>query len=93
MGTVRYNGYGDRKPAMVTRRAFYSKSDGYYDRSDKFIPTTNGCFEVPQYWATFTAISGYSELAPQGFQSLGRVLPENVLKWEVDTNNEASAEG
>lgn len=76
---VRDKYYGHYEQQIVTRRAFYSKSDGYYDGKDNWIETPNGYFNVPQYWQTF---NGY--LLPYGFWHHGRVLPENIIKWEFE---------
>ena len=77
--------YGDTKTkTIVRRRAFYSKSDGHYDGKNNWIDTPNGVFQVPQYWSTFTTISGHSSLQPRGHYSYGRVYPSDIIKWELD---------
>jgi hypothetical protein len=76
--------YGHTEIFTVTRRAFYSKSDGYYNSKDQWIETPNGYFSVPREWQDFTFSNGTSALLPLTFQSYGRVLPENIIKWELD---------
>lgn len=71
-----------KRPDIVTRRVFYTPSDGYYDRSDNWIDTPNGYYQVPQYWFIFTPISGkYISLGPEGMYSYGRVLPNDIDDW------------
>jgi hypothetical protein len=77
--------YGTYKKEVVTRRAFYSKSKGYYNSKDEWIETPDGYFSVPQYWKVFHFISGVSALLPHTFSSFGRVFPKDVIKWEIDT--------
>jgi hypothetical protein len=72
--------YGHDEVMEVTRRAFYCKSDGYYNRKDEYVKTPNGYFSVPQYWQELKG-----SLLPHSFYSYGRVLPENIIKWELDT--------
>ena len=76
--------YGTYVKQRVTRRAFYSKSNGYYNRQDQWIETPEGYFSVPQYWQNFTFSDGTSALLPHTFSSYGRVLPKDVLKWEIE---------
>ena len=76
---VRDKYYDHYEDAVVTRRAFYCKSDGYYDNKDNYIETPNGYFHVPQYWQEWKGC-----LLPHTFYHHGRVLPENVIKWEVE---------
>ena len=73
--------YGHYETQKVTRRAFYSDSDGFYDRSDKWIETPIGYFSVPQSWGTFTFSDGTKALLPQGFNSHGRVFPMRINSW------------
>lgn len=77
--------YGEVKTKeVVTRRAFYCKSNGFYDSKDNWIETPNGYFSVPQYWQDFTFSDGTTALLPHTFYSYGRVYPENIIKWEYD---------
>ena len=62
---------------FITRKAFYGKSDGYYDFDDKFIPTPNGYFSVPIHWQNGL---------PYTFKQYPRVLPEEVIKWKIAGN-------
>lgn len=77
---VRDKYYDHYEQQEVTRRAFYSKSDGYYDNSDNWIETPEGYYNVPQYWTTY---NGY--LVPRGFWSYGRVLPSNIISWKYES--------
>lgn len=77
--------YGRREVQTVTRRAFYSKSRGYYDKGDKWIETPDGYYSVPQFWQDFTFSDGATVLLPHTFYSYGRVLPDNIIKWEYDS--------
>jgi hypothetical protein len=81
---VRDKYYDHYEKQVVTRRAFYSKSNGYYDSKDQWIETPNGYFSVPQYWQDFTFSDGKVALLPHTFYSYGRVLPENIIKWVYD---------
>jgi hypothetical protein len=82
---VGYGPYGDdKRKEVVTRRAFYSKSDGYYDSKDNWIETPNGFFSVPQYWRNFTFSDGSIALLPHGFNQYPRVYPNQIIKWEYD---------
>ena len=72
----------------VTRKAFYTKSTGYYNRKDEWVNTPNGYFHVPQYWRPWTWSDGTTTLTPHGFYHHGRVLPENIIKWELITDKE-----
>lgn len=79
---VRDKYYGKCVTQEVTRRAFYSKSNGYYDNKNNFIETPNGYFNVPYKWEMFHYISGRKELAPKSFAAYPRVLPENIISWK-----------
>lgn len=74
--------YGKYEEQVVTRRAFYSKSNGYYNHKDEWVETPEGYFSVPQYWSNFTFSDGTSALLPHTFYSFGRVLPKDIIKWE-----------
>lgn len=76
--------YDTWEKQQVTRRAFYTNSNGYYNRSDEWVPTPNGFYYVPQYWKEHTWSDGLVTLAPDTFYHLGRVLPGEVIKWEYD---------
>ena len=76
---VRDNYYDHYKEQIVTRRAFYTKSNGYYDKQDNWVNTPNGYFHVPQYWQEWNGA-----LLPHTFYHLGRVLPEYIIKWELE---------
>lgn len=76
--------YGKYETQVVTRRAFYSNSKGYYNSKDEWIETPEGYFCVPQYWENFSFINGTSALLPGAFNSFGRVLPKDVIKWEIE---------
>jgi len=76
--------YGKYVEQVVTRRAFYSKSDGFYDRKDNWIPTPDGYFSVPQHWREWTFSNGESALLPHGFYHHGRVYPKDIIKWEYE---------
>ncbi len=87
-----YNGYVrvrdkyyDRKvEQVVTRRAFFCNSDGYFNKQDEWVDTPNGYFAVPQYWENFHWSDGTVTLSPKGFWQYPRVMPEEVLSWEYD---------
>lgn len=81
---VRDKYYDHYEEQIVTRRAFYSNSNGYYNSKDEWIETPNGYFSVPQYWQNFTFSDGTIALLPHTFYSYGRVLPQNIIKWEYD---------
>jgi hypothetical protein len=81
---VRDKYYDHYESQKVTRRAFYTKSDGYYDRNDNWIDTPEGYFHVPQYWQEWTFNDGTSALLPHTFYHLGRVFPKEIIKWEID---------
>ena len=83
MGNVRVGTYG-YETRKVIRRAFYSKSNGYYNTKDEWIETPNGYFSVPQYWQTFQFSNGESALLPHTFYSYGRVLPKDIIEWKYD---------
>jgi len=76
--------YGRQEVQTVRRRAFYCKSDGFFNSNDDFIKTPNGYFSVPQYWENFTFSNGDVALLPHTFYSYGRVYPEDVISWEID---------
>lgn len=84
-GSVRVNFYGDRKKAIVTRRAFYSKSQGYYNSSNVWVETPNGYFSVPQFWEYWSHSDGTRSLLPHSFYNYGRVLPDKIIRWKLDT--------
>jgi hypothetical protein len=73
--------YGYYVDEVVTRRAIFG-TGGYYDAQDKYIQPPNGHFSVPQKWKVMHFISGWSALLPEGHYSYGRVLPEDIIKWE-----------
>lgn len=75
---IRDKYYDHYEKQIVTRRAFYSTSNGYYDNKDNWINTPKGYFHVPQYWENYKG-----SLMPCGFYHLGRVLPEKVIKWTL----------
>lgn len=79
--------YGHKETQTVKRRAFYSKSEGYYNSKDEWISTPNGYLSVPQFWENFTFSNGETSLLPYGFYSYGRVLLKDIIKWEYDLNN------
>ena len=76
---VRDKYYDHYEKQQVTRRAFYTKSDGYYDNKDNWINTPNGYFCVPQYWQEWNGT-----LIPHTFYSYDRVLPNKIIKWEIE---------
>ena len=76
---VRDKYYGHYEDQIVTRRAFYSKSDGFYDRQDNWVETPEGYFHVPQYWQEWNG-----KLLPHTFYHLGRVYPKDIIAWELD---------
>lgn len=76
---VRDKYYDHYEEQIVTRRAFYTKSNGYYDKQDNWIDTPNGYFHVPQYWQKWKGA-----LLPHTFYHFGRVLPENIIKWKFE---------
>lgn len=85
--TIGHGAYGERRvKEVVTRRAFYSKSDGYYDRDDNWIPTPEGYFSVPQYWSEWHNSDGSSSLLPYTFYQYPRVYPKDIISWRYDTN-------
>jgi len=65
---------GCYKEELVTRKAFYSKSSGYYDKGNRWIDTPDGYFSIPRYWR---------DDMPNTFYHYPRVLPENVIKWRL----------
>lgn len=76
---VRDKYYDHYEKQTVTRRAFYSKSNGFYDNKDNWIDTPEGYFSVPQYWKNFTFSDGTVVLLPHTFYSYGRVYPKDVI--------------
>ena len=78
--------YGKWITQKVTRRGFYSKSDGYYDSKDNWIETPDGYFHIPSKWKSFSFSDGSSALLPSGFYG-GRVMPDKVISWR-ELNNE-----
>lgn len=83
---IRYGIYGEkRRNEIVTRRAFYCKSNGFYDLNNNWVETPNGYFLVPIYWQPFTFSNGETALLPYKFTNI-RVYPENIIKWEYDKN-------
>lgn len=80
--------YGHVENMIVTRKAFYTNSDGYYNRKNEWIETPNGFFHVPQYWAPFTFSDGTTAMLPDTFYSYGRVMPSNIISWECDKSDE-----
>lgn len=71
---------GDR---IVTRKAFYSKSDGYYNSVGSWVTTPEGYFSVPKHWRVHSFSDGESALLPHTFESYGNVLPEMVTKVQI----------
>jgi len=82
--TVRDKYYDHKEEQTVTRRAFYSKSDGYYDSKNNWIETPNGYFSVPQYWKDFTFSDGSIALLPHTFYSFGRPQPHEIIDWKYE---------
>lgn len=82
--TVRDKYYDRKEKAIVTRRAFYSKSNGYYNRKDEWVETPNGYFSVPQYWTTQYWEDGTTSLMPETFYQYPRVFPDQVIEWRYD---------
>lgn len=80
---VRDKYYDHYEKQQVTRRAFYSKSDGYYDSKGNWIDTPDGYFHVPQYWCEWSYKNGTTDLLPETFYHHGRVYPKDIIKWEV----------
>ena len=72
--------YGDWKSQVVTKRAFYHKSDGYYDTKNNWIETPNGYFSVPPRYKMFYPISGEPTLLPDGWGG-HRVTPDKAIEW------------
>lgn len=82
---ISYGAYGiQKRKEIVKRRAFYSKSDGFYNSQDQWVETPNGYFSVPQYWQDFTFSDGTTALLPHTFYQYPRVYPENIIKWEFE---------
>ena len=67
----------------VTNRAFYVKSDGYYDYKDNYISTPDGYFMVPDEWSPFAFGNNKPVMMPHTFAHT-KVLPSHVIKWEYD---------
>tara|TARA_R110002012_G_scaffold182378_3_gene348720 strand:- start:2172 stop:2492 length:321 start_codon:yes stop_codon:yes gene_type:complete len=80
---VRDKYYDHYEDQIVTRRAFYTKSDGFYDRKDNWIETPKGYFHVPQYWQEWKGA-----LLPHTLYHLGRVYPKDIINWEYDNLNQ-----
>jgi len=76
---VRDKYYDHYEDQIVTRRAFYSKSDGFYDNKNNWIDTPEGYFSVPQYWRMWKG-----SLLPHTFYHHGRVYPKDIIKWEEE---------
>lgn len=74
---VRDKYYGHTEFRTVTRLAFYSKSNGYYDSKDKWIETPQGYFSVPKMFQQWKG-----SLLPHTFQQYTRVTPDKIEKWE-----------
>jgi len=82
---IRSGVYGEvKRIETVRRRAFYSDSDGYYNKQNEWINTPNGMYQVPQFWSNFTLSDGSVIIVPHTFHSFGRVMPENIISWEYD---------
>jgi len=84
---VRDKYYDHYEKGVVTRRAFYANSKGYYNKLGDFVETPDGYFSVPQFWGYFTFSNGETALVPETFYSYGRVLPKDIIKWEYDKPN------
>ena len=69
--------YGHNEFRTVTRLAFYSKSDGYYNSTGEWIETPQGYFSVPKMFQKFKGA-----LLPHTFQQYARVAPDKIEKWE-----------
>ena len=69
--------YGHNEFRTVTRLAFYSKSDGYYNSTGEWIETPQGYFSVPKMFQKFKG-----SLLPYTFQQYARVAPNKIEKWE-----------
>ena len=82
---VGYGPYGDiKKLETVKRKAFYTKSSGYYDSKDNWVSLPDdGSFQVPQKWGDVHTISGNTMHLPIGKHNYGRVLFKDIIKWEV----------
>ena len=83
---VRDKYYDHKEDQIVTRRAFYSKSDGFYDQQDNWVTTPNGFFHVPRDWREWTYSDGTTALMPEGFWHYGRVYPEDVISIKPDVS-------
>ena len=71
----KYNGH--YKFMTVTRLAFYSKSDGYYNSTGEWIETPQGYFSVPKMFQKFKGA-----LLPHTFRQYARVASDKIEKWE-----------
>ena len=69
--------YGHNEFRTVTRLAFYSKSDGYYNSTGEWIETPQGYFSVPKMFQKFKGA-----LLPHTFKQYARVAPDKIEKWE-----------
>lgn len=76
---VRDKYYDHYEGQVVTRRAFYTKSNGYYNGKDEWVETPEGYFCVPQFWQEWNG-----SLLPHTFYSYGKVLPKDIIKWELE---------
>ena len=74
--------YGKWEEQVVTRRAIYYKTDGYYNIKDEWIETLDGYFSVPTSWKIQTWSDGTASLMPEGFSIHARVPLEDAIKWE-----------
>ena len=74
---VRDKYYGHNEFGTVARLAFYSKSDGYYNSTGKWIETPEGYFSVPKMFQKFKG-----SLLPHTFQQYTRVTKKKKKKWE-----------
>ena len=81
---VRDKYYDKYETRTVTRRAFYTDSDGYYNSKDEWVATPEGYYHVPQYWREHTWSDGTVSLMPDTFYHHGRVMPHEVTKWVYD---------
>lgn len=77
---VRDKYYDHYEKMKITRRAFYTKSDGYYDNRNNWINTPSGYFCVPQYWQKWNG-----NLVPHTFYNYPRVLPNQIIDWNYET--------
>jgi hypothetical protein len=78
--------YGKWEIQTRTKRAFYHKSDGYYNSKNEWIRTPDGYFSVPPEWRRFNGA-----LLPHGWGG-HRVRPEEVIEWRHLNERESSAD-